>query len=333
MRYTLGKAKKRLAASTSAYGQTDLRDLINQAIEALSGLNGWECLRKVLRFSSVGPGFVLPQGCAGLVRACVNGSPTTVRGPDFRFLQSGPGEKGPLPYGFAPVKASNIYDLGMKPVMRELPRPFRIYAIASGTDNPPLIVRGLSPGGETLRVSLRPVEAPVYDEYGAIIKGYEYTMAPVDSQELFQVITEVTIDPDSIHYVYLYGEDDFTKERYFIGQYHPAIEAPEFRHYMINGVPPDAPLDLLVETRVDPLPLVEDTDVVPLPSLEPIEWMIRADWQMKAGETTAAQKYQDMAVRWLKSQEVTNDSMQTSVVVNSVFEGSPGEISMESINI
>ena len=86
MQYTLGQAKKRLAASCNAYGQNDLRDLINNAIQALAGMTGWECLRKVLRFSSAGPGFVLPQGCAGLVRACVNGRPTTVRGQDFRFI-------------------------------------------------------------------------------------------------------------------------------------------------------------------------------------------------------------------------------------------------------
>ena len=50
MQYTLGQAKKRLAASASAYGQDDLRDLINAAIQALAGMTGWECLRKVLRF-------------------------------------------------------------------------------------------------------------------------------------------------------------------------------------------------------------------------------------------------------------------------------------------
>lgn len=333
MRYTLGKAKKRLAASSTAYGQSDLRDLINQAIESLSLMSGWEYLRKVLRFSSVGPGFVLPQGCAGLVRACVNGKPATVRGPDFRFLHSGPGEIGAPPFGFEPVKTSNILDLGMKPVMRELPRPFRIYALVEGTDNPSVVVKGLNPTGESVRLTIAPEQLAEYDKYGVVTSGYEYDTAPITSDQLVQVITEVQIDPSSEHYVYLYGEDDFTGSREFIGQYHPAIEAPEFRHYSIQGIPPDLPVELLLETRIDPLPLVEDSDVVPLPSLEPIEWMIRADWQMKAGEVSSAQKYQDMASRWLRMQEATDDTRQTSVVVNSVFEGSPGEIAMESVNI
>lgn len=333
MRYTLGKAKKIMAASASAYGQTELRDLINQAIAALSGLNGWECLRKVLRFSSVGPGIVLPQGCAGLVRACVNGSPMTVRGPDFRFLHSGPGEIGTPPFGFSPVKPSNILDLGMKPVMREMPRPFRVYALSLADDAPPVIIRGLTPEGESVRMSVIPEKAAVYDKYGEVVKGYEYDKAPIQNEQLLQVITDVRIDPDSEHYVYLYGEDGFTSFRDLIGQYHPFIECPEFRHYSISEVPPDAPVELLLETRIEPLPLVEDSDIVPLPSLEPIEWMIRANWQMKAGETSAAQRYQDMAVRWLKAQEVVNDDIQTSVVVNSSFIGSPGEISMESVNI
>ena len=68
-------------------------------------------------------------------------------------------------------------------------------------------------------------------------------------------------------------------------------------------------------------------------STEPIEWMIRADWAMKSGEVTQAQNYRNQAMNWLKAHEVTDDTIQTQVVVNSVYAGSMGEISEEADNI
>ena len=340
MQYTLGQAKKALVESAHAYGQDDIRELINRAIQALAGMSGWECLRKVLRFSSAGPGFVLPQGCAGLVRACVNGHPTTVRGQDFRFLQSGPGDLRHPPRGFCRVHADNIEDIGMKPVMVEPPNRFRLFVYtASGRAEDSsggtllMTVRGIGPDGELRTVKLAPHEIPKYDDTGSsVIEGtalQDATPLGVD----FQVIIEVTIPDAATEYYYLYAEDQITGYRSLIGQYHPEIKAPEFRHYEIVGVPPGHPIELLVETRIDPIPLVEDTDILPFSCLEPIEWMIRAVWQMKAGEVTCATNYQNKAAQWLKAQEVTYDTVQTQVVINSIFEGSPGEISADSVNI
>ena len=356
MQYTLGQAKKALVESAHAYGQDDIRELINRAIQALSGMAGWECLRKVLRFSSAGPGFVLPQGCAGLVRACVNGRPTTVRGQDFRFLQSGPGDLRHPPRGFCHVHADNIEDIGMKPVMIEPPNRFRLFAYTKsgnvlgdgstpvGTaDNPSgeyslyVTVRGVSPDGELRSVKLKPHKVPAYDATGtSATDGDEISSIELTDGELvdFQMITEVTIPNDAYEYYYLYAEDQVTGHRFMIGQYHPEIKAPEFRHYeIVCGIPPHHPIELLVETRIDPIPLIEDTDILPFSCLEPIEWMIRADWQMKAGEVTAATNYQNKAAQWLKAQEITYDTVQTQVVINSIFEGSPGEISADSVNI
>ena len=116
---TFGQAKEELAYSVNAYADRDLAKSINRALRALIALHPLKCLRKVYRFCSAGPEFVLPQGCAGLVRACVNGRPVTMRGQDFRFLQAGPGDMDRP--GFRPV--SNVADLGVKPVMFEPGRP------------------------------------------------------------------------------------------------------------------------------------------------------------------------------------------------------------------
>lgn len=335
MFYTLAQARKRLSATSFAYGATgeaDIDNLINMAVQALASMSGWECLRKVLRFSSAGPGFVLPQGCAGLVRACVNGSPTTVRGQDFRFIQSGPGDFKRPPKGFHPVRPENIYDTGIYPVMVNPRGVFRLAAFSSSGNQPNLEVKGLDESGRSVRLHVTTYQDEIYNELGDKIGGYP--REEVDySEQVLSVVTEVTLHNNASDYVTLCAKDIVTLDIYPIAVYHPDIKVPSFRHYEIVGIPPCHPLEILAETRIDPLPLINDNDVIPFQSLEPIEWMIRADWQMKAGEVTSAQKYQDMAAKWLKSQEIIDDSIQTQVVINSVFDGSPGEVSMESFNI
>ena len=112
MQYTLGQAIRKLSTTSHAYGADNVADGINDAIQALAGLTGWECLRKVLRIFSAQPSFALPQGCAGLVRACVGGRPVSVRGQDFEFLHSGPGDIRTPPPGFSRIPNANIVDRG-----------------------------------------------------------------------------------------------------------------------------------------------------------------------------------------------------------------------------
>ena len=93
MRFTFGEAK-RILAGTAHSKAVDIGERINDAIRALVGANPWEheFLRQTLRISSAGPEFSLPQGSAGLVRACLNGRPVSLHGEDFKFLSSGPGD-------------------------------------------------------------------------------------------------------------------------------------------------------------------------------------------------------------------------------------------------
>lgn len=340
MQYTLKTARKYLRESSNAYGQNDLRDSINLAIQNLSYMTGWERLRKILRFFSVGPHFVLPQGCAGIVRACVNGRPTTVRAQDFRFIHSGPGELNRPPSGFCFVRASNVVDVGFKPVMFEPRGPFRLVAFSKRADPtykdpktqdevvgvPCLHVAGTTPEGTVVRTT---IDVHVPSDPDAM------TDDTAADGTIFHTIAEVSLEytEDKTDYISLWAEDTLTLERTPIALYNPYIEAPEFRHYEIAGIPPHVPIELLLECRIDPVPLVNDTDVLPFPSLNPVEWMIRGDWMMKSGETENAQKYYSMAANWLKALEVTEATAQTSVVVNSVFDNSMGEISMESVNI
>lgn len=328
MQYTLGQARKAIGSSVHAYGVNDAKAAINKAIQALSCMAPWDCLRKVIKFISAGPVFSLPQGSAGLVRACVNGTPATLRGPDFRFFHAGPGDLTRPPPGYRRVETRNILDLGWKPVMVEPTRPVQLFAFADSPNEPPITIRGLSPDGRIISTKIVPIKTD--PEVGPVSTDVE--AAPLDHQ-IFQIITDVVIDNNATAYVTLFAADAANHNtRFPIGLYHPGIAAPQFHYYEISGLP-HAPIEVLAEVRVDPLPLVRDSDILPIPGIEPIEWMIRYDWCMKANEIDVAAKYQAQAAQWLKGQEVVEETFQTPLIANTVFDNSMGEISMEAFNI
>lgn len=342
MFYTLADAIEDLKGSRDVYTSADLTVLINKAIRALSRMKGWQCLRKVLRFISDGPRFALPQGCSGLVRACVNGNPATVRGQDFRFVHSGPGDTDVMtvrrpPPGFTPIR--NVNSLGLSPVVVEPPSPFRLFAVAddapAGSSAPPpaLSVRGMSPDGRVVRVVLAALPSASSADVSA----------EVPNSVVMESVIEVSVGHDesgsfvpgatSDRYATLYAEDVATSVRYPLAALHPRVPAPYFHRYSISMPGPPRPIELLTEVRIDPLPLVNDTDVLPFESLEPVEWMIRSDWEMRSGEVSKAEKYRNDAAAWLQAQEITAETAQRSVIVNSVYAGSPGELTMEMENI
>ena len=320
MQYTFGQAARKLAATTHAYGSDDVRESINDAIQALAGLSGWECLRKVVRIVSARPAFALPLGCAGLVRACVGGFPVSVRGQDFEFLHSGPGDISRPPAGFCAVHPSNILDRGYHPLMLDVAPPYGLVAASRGEDNPPpLTVKGVLPDG-----TVRTVEVPVLPQ------GLDASTAePVAAG--FADVLSVTVDECAASYVDMYAVGP-GGERTLVASYHPAVHAPRFRRYEIHGMAP-RPVDILAEVRIDPLPMTDDSEVLPFDTLEPVEWMMQAAWYAKSGEIDAAQKMHALAANWLKARETTNATVQTPVIANSLFRGSPGEISMEAVNI
>lgn len=333
MRYTLEQACERLASYQHAFGVTDVKTAINAAVQALAGLSGWECMRRVVRCVSARPAFALPQGCAGLVRACVNGSPVTMRGQDFRFLQSGPGDEFSRPSGgFALVPPRNIESDGLAPVIFGLAGPARLLAFSEGEDEPALTVRGVSPDGRRVQAVLPMNRFAEYDSAGKLSSGVEPEDAEADPVE-FADVTEVVLGKDATRYVSLYARDSATGETTRIALYHPSVRVPTFRHYHIAGYPPDRPVEILAEVRVDPMPLVDDTDVLPFDGIEPVEYMILYEWKMQSSEVDAARKYKEEAAAWLRAHEVADDTVQTSLVFNGATTGSMGDVSAETFNI
>lgn len=360
---TFGQAKEELAYSVNAYADRDLAKSINRALRALIALHPLKCLRKVYRFCSAGPEFVLPQGCAGLVRACVNGRPVTMRGQDFRFLQAGPGDMDRP--GFRPV--SNVADLGVKPVMFEPRRPFRVYALEDCgpwndgdpvtlpvNQQPPVVtVRGLSVDGTEVKQNL------VVYSHDALVTGTKLKLNPEDGDDgviyptydkrsedertqLFATVTSVTIrKPDPVEgktyiprYVNLCFHDDWDPRiTGTLATCNPHEVNPKFRHYELVGYPPNVPCDILAEVRMGHIDLVDDEEELPFDTVEPIGWMIRANWEDAAGEVTRADQFRAKAEAWLKRMDDTDKTVQTRLTINAPFAGSQGEISMRSMNV
>lgn len=348
MYFTLAQVRKALAGTSGAYVSNELhldKD-INKAIQGLACLSGWECLRRTVRFFSAGPVFALPQGYAGLVRVCVNGRPASLRGQDFRFLQSGPGDLRRPPPGFVPVSLQNVVDIGPSPVILEPVSSFRLIAFTDVPMNETTAPEWDTSGGKTLPVltvvGMRPDGRVVRETL--ILNGYKADGSWQDGATAgsveFARIEDVVVPENASGYITLYAipatsdAASYESDGYQIACYNPWVPVPRFRRYEIANIPPGMPVEVLAETRIDPVPLVKDTDVVPFQSpFEPIGWMIRADWLMRSGEAVQAQNYRNQAMNWLKSQEIADDTVQTQVVVNSVYSGSMGELSEDADNI
>lgn len=319
--YTFGQAKQLLSRAPYLHGTMDVGEQINNAVAALAGLNGWECLRRLVRLFSATPVFSLPQGVAGLVRVCVNGAPASLRGTDYQFLHSGPGDlDNYMRQGFSLVPTREVADLGYVPLMRPLGGPSVLLATSASADEhsqTPLTftVSGLAPNGERITkqysvVQGSPGAAPVYEDFGD-----DTTFAAVES---------VVLDADADDYITLWGRSAGGHIR-LLGHYHPSVRTPKFRQYRIKTARP-GPFDLLAEVRIDPLPLVNDDDIVPLPSLEPIRLMMLYEHQVAMNELQSAQQYMQQAMQWLQQMQVADNTVQTPVVQNVLFEGSGGDI-------
>lgn len=322
MQYTFGQAKMILGNAPCLQGTADIGSRINNAVASLAGLSGWEFLRRLVRMFSATPVFSLPQGVAGLVRLCVNGSPASLHGTDYQFLHSGPGDlDGFLNRGFRPVPPRDVADLGYSPVMFPLPGPCALLATAPRVDDgrpqAPVTVTGLSIAGERIVRRLDVIQ-------GAPGTAPSYETFHDDGGDAFASVESVVLDSHADDYITLWGMDAFARPL-MLGCYHPSIQVPRFRQYRIKSGTP-GPFDLLAEVRVEPLPLINDDDVVPIPSLEPIRLMMLYEHQVAMNELQSAQQYMQQAMQWLQQMQVVDNTVQTPVVQNVLFEGSGGDI-------
>lgn len=322
MKYTFGDAKRILVGSAHSKA-VDVGQKINDAVQALCGANPWEheFLRQVVRISSATPVFSLPQGAAGLVRACVNGRPVSLHGQDFQFLSSGPGDLGHVGPGFRMLSAQDIEDLGQSPVWWQPMVPSYLAATTtSDRPQPPITVHAVAPDGERFTFQIEPAqpgESPVFDTSRAV--------ATVES---------VVLDQSADGYICLHATDRATQNfSVTIAKYHPSFRVPQFRCYRINSCPHRGPYDILAEVQVEPFPFIDDDDVLPFPTLEPIKCMMLYQWNFQNNETAAAEKYLTQALQWLGRFNSAKNTVQVPTVMNVQYNMSMGELSNWCVNL
>lgn len=320
--YTFGQAKQMLASAPYLRTGRDIGDQINEAVSALAGLSSWECLRRLVRLFSATPVFSLPQGVAGLTRVCVNGTPASLHGTDYQFLHSGPGDLDNfMKRGFGLVPSRDVADLGFTPTMYPVAEPSALVAVAShvgsGRPQPPVTVTGYTPSG--IRVA-KELEV----RQGGRDSAPEYADFYESSDVAFASVERVVLGDGTDDYISLWGLGPSGRAR-LLGHYHPQERVPSLHQYRIKA-PGRGPYDILAEVRVDPLPMIDDSDVVPLPSLEPIRLMLLYFHQVAINELTSAQQYLQQATQWLQQMQVADNTVQTPVVQNVLFEGSGGDI-------
>lgn len=314
MLYTFGDAKRILAGAAHSQA-TNIGQKINDAIRALCSVNPHEheLLRQVIRLFSATPVISLPQGTAGLVRACVNGKPATMRGQDFRFLSSGPGDFTSCARGYR-HKVARFTDLGTSPVWYTVPCPGNLAAICKGdTPQPPVTVHATDVNGDIVKLQLQP--------------SLETSSAPLSFSDVtIQTIDRVVLDEHTSDYITLVFDDGHGEGVSVLGKYHPKIRVPEFRQYMLE-VPFRGPYDILAEVQIEPMELIDDDDVLPFPSLEPIKCMMKYEWHLQNDEGQAADRDLKAAMQWLTMNSMAKNVMQTPTVINVPYVGSIGEMS------
>lgn len=314
MLYTFGDAKRILSGAAHS-SSVNIGQKINDAIRALCSVNPQEheLLRQVVRIFSASPVISLPQGSAGLVRACVNGKPATMRGQEFQFLSSGPGDFTGKSRGFV-HKVARFTDLGASPIWYTIPRPGNLAVSSKGDQSqPPVTIHATDVDGDTIKFQLNPVP----EDSGAPLEFSDRTVRSVE---------RVILDEQTDSYVTLLLDDGCGEGVSVLGKYHPKVRVPEFRQYLLE-VPFRGPYDILAEVQVEPMELVDDDDVLPFPSLEPIKCMMKYEWHLQNDEGQAADHDLRAAAQWMTMNNNFRNVMQTPTVINVPYVGSVGEMS------
>lgn len=321
MRHTFGQAKQNLARYASSYGLVDLAASVNTAMDELSRSRVWQRLRKVMRFTATSEYFALPQDCGTLVRAAVDRVPVSIRSTDYEFLHSGPGDLDFAEAGLAPLHG--IQRVGVFPTMNEIVDILPLAAFSTAVPTSALRVRGKDVNGDRI-VATVPVTAWAGPDAAADLVASAVTKTTLE----FAEIDSVVVPGDATAYISLYSVGD---ELSLLSRMHPKVAVPEFTRYRLPGFSSttDASYRVLAEVALRFLPLVDDDEIVPFDSLLPIQFMLQSLWAMEAGEVKTADEYRQRAELLLLRREENELERQTLLVLNPLYDGSPGQASSE----
>lgn len=318
MYHTLAQAEIKLARFADG-GACDVRDAINSALERLSNIDAFRCLKRIVRIYVRDDVLPLPQRVEALLRVCVDGKPSHVFGSDYQFLQSGVGDldwENQSGLGFSDYGAGHSV---MFDVDHESPGVLFALADDSRDQAKVITVYALREDGTEVTV-LVPIKR--WSGSAGTIAFDPTTMlgAPVSQ------ISRVVLPSGLNGYVSLFvGTADGVQ---FLAKYHPAVIVPDFRRYRVNWTrEPDEVTSVLAEVRLRFMPLVSPTDVLPFDSLDAVQYMMMGLKEVNAGNIQAGMTYRELAKSTLEEKEQAQTRVQGLVVENALHETSVGAAS------
>lgn len=325
--YTLADAREvcgRFVESGSC--DTDLQNKrITEACRRLLVKADWPYSTQIVRIRTDNQTFPLPRECVSIRWARVCDSPVSVRNMSYEFMASGPGE---IKHGWSGSGIKDPIDIGMFPVMYDLPSPEVFAAGASITDR--TLGEGLYIVAFSTEIADISLETTIYgnNKYlndvdvssatsfvpGDAIRinrwhnGVEGSIAFNSWDDIrkttgrYRQITK-WIKPTTKGYISLYGVDPDTNYMYFLGKAHPDDTAPAWRRYkLLNQGVTDAYANILALCKMKALPLTRDDDILPIQNLDAIKLMIIAIREENALQMANAIAYEQNAVRLLTEQ-------------------------------
>lgn len=320
MKYTFSEAKRRLRQFAGSSGARNTGEVINTAIEALAASKDWLDLKRIVRVTTRGEYFAMPQEYGNIVRAAVNGTPVSMRSRDYEFLHSGPGDLDYLSDGYQAIPQTGIQDLGTFPTMFSPHQVERICAFSTAGSTGKVRVRGRNAFGDLISETIS-----ITEWVGPDSLEDANPMMVEQTGEGFTEITELVLPPDVSEYVSIYGITG--GEFCFLSRMHPAYRAAEFRRYRLPSFNKSSPSEghhILAEVRMKFVPMVDDDDILPFDTLLPVQYMMQSLNYADSQELEAAEKYRNTAFAFLSQHEDVKYTQQGILVVNTLYDNSLG---------
>lgn len=288
-------------------------------------------IRMVVRNSE----FALPREAEKVLWVDANGTPGSVFGRPYEFLQHGPGD---FAYQSLVGVANQLADLGEHPYMYSLPGLYgwdddnftNDSATNRDDDDYPggFMLCAFSEfsadvgkeitieGANELAMDIRTSNGTGVSTPGTVIKinqyagGVEGTISgtwadlyhsSVNFRDIYQIRKPVTEG-----YITIYAVYEATSEMWLVGKYHPDETIPMFRRYRITSKPysrlnPGCS-NLLMLVKMRYIPLTRGTDIVPLDSLDALKIMCMAITRENAQDLQGAVLHEQNAERVMKSE-------------------------------
>lgn len=318
MYHTLAQAEIKLARFADG-GSCDVREAINDALERLSNMEAFRCMKRIVRIFTQDNVLPLPQRVEALLRVCVDGKPSHVFGTDYQFLQSGVGDldwESHSGTGFSDYGAAHsvMFDIdeaspGVLFAMSEVP----------GDQAKIITVHAIKSDGTEVTVAV-PIKR---------WSGSTGTITFDPSTMLGETVSQVSrvVLPSGLQgYTSLYVGNATGVQ--FLAKYHPAVIVPEFRRYRVNWLRTSSEVSsVLAEVRLRFMPLVAPTDVLPFDSLAAVQYMMMSIKEMNAGNLQVGMTYRELARTTLEEKEQAQTRVQGLVVENALHELSVGAAS------